>query len=63
MSALKQILLDPDVDMEYNLDLLEEVHMSKADLKQFGQGSASAANDCGRMMAEANYSLCSASES
>jgi len=45
VAALKQILPDPDMEMEYDMDEVEEVHMSDADLRQFGKGGASDAGD------------------
>lgn len=45
VAALKQILPDPDMEMDYDMDQVEEVHMSDADLRQFGKGGASAADD------------------
>mmetsp|Transcript_5605 Transcript_5605/g.8339 ORF Transcript_5605/g.8339 Transcript_5605/m.8339 type:complete len:418 (-) Transcript_5605:1538-2791(-) len=41
VKVLKEILPDPDMDVEYDEDEVEEVHMSQADLGQFGKGGAS----------------------
>lgn len=43
--VLKEILPDPDMDAEFDENEVEEVHMSKADLGQFGKGGADAANE------------------
>ena len=33
VAALKTILPDPDMDVEYDSEIVEEVHMSEADLR------------------------------
>jgi DnaJ family protein A protein 2 len=45
VSALKTILPDPDMEVEYHADEVEEHHLSPADLKQFGKGGAHGGND------------------
>jgi DnaJ family protein A protein 2 len=45
VAALKTILPDPDMDVEYDSEIVEEVHMSEADLRNFGKGGASSSND------------------
>jgi len=39
--VLKEILPDPDMEVDYDSEDVEEVHMSAADLRQFGKGGAS----------------------
>jgi len=45
IEALKSILPDPDRTMEYDKDEVEEVHMTLADLRQFGKGGATDRGD------------------
>lgn len=45
IKVLKQILPDPDMDMEYDMNEVEEVHMSDADLRNFGKGGATSSGD------------------
>lgn len=40
IQVLREILPDPDMECEYDADEVEEVHMSAADLRQFGKGGA-----------------------
>ena len=39
--VLKEILPDPDMECDYDSEDVEEVHMSSADLREFGKGGAS----------------------
>lgn len=43
--VLKGILPDPDMECDYDNEVVEEVHMSAADLRQFGKGDASSVSD------------------
>lgn len=45
VKALKSILPDPDMDAEYDLEEVEEVYMSPADLTQFGKGGANSGHE------------------
>ena len=45
IKVLKKILPDPDMDIEYDAEEVEEVHMSHADLRQFGKGGATGGGD------------------
>jgi len=40
IKVLKEILPDPEMEVEYNEDEVEEVHMTPADLRHFGKGGA-----------------------
>ena len=40
IKILKEILPDPDMDVEFDSEIVEEVHMTPADLRNFGRGGA-----------------------
>ena len=39
-STLKSILPNPDMDIDYDKEEVEEVNMKEADVRQFGKGGA-----------------------
>lgn len=43
IKVLKELLPDPDMEVDYDEDEVEEVNMAPADLRQFGKGGAEAA--------------------
>lgn len=42
IKVLKELLPDPDMEVDYDEDEVEEVNMAAADLRQFGKGGAEA---------------------
>jgi DnaJ family protein A protein 2 len=45
IKVLREILPDPDMEVDYNDDEVEEVHMTEADLRHFGRGGAEASGN------------------
>jgi DnaJ family protein A protein 2 len=45
IKVLKEILPDPDMEVEYDEEEVEEVHLSSADLTSFGKGGAESAGN------------------
>jgi len=45
ITALQKLLPDPDMEVDYDPEEVEEVHMEHADLKHFGKGGAESRTD------------------
>mmetsp|Transcript_27651 Transcript_27651/g.33821 ORF Transcript_27651/g.33821 Transcript_27651/m.33821 type:complete len:405 (+) Transcript_27651:87-1301(+) len=45
LKIIKEVLPDPDMEIEYDAEEVEEVHLDHTDVKHFGKGGAVAHND------------------